>query len=339
MSTPGARTLSVVTVTYNSEALVSEALRSAQAAAATVRLATELIVIDNASADATCVVVTRDFPAARVLANEENIGFARANNQAFAMAGGDLWLLLNPDARLDAQGLRPLVEFLERNPAVAAVAPSIRTNSGRGPEFAGMSPSLLSMLGHYFLLNRLLWSDRGGPWRGTMLQRRPRLGPRPVDWLGAAVLLLRPEAIRSIGGFDPRFFLYGEDVDLGERLRGAGWELWLVPEARASHLIAGSQGRVSTRWVDASHAHYSRRGGPRQVLAHDLVLALALTPRAVLSTVCDRSPEGRIHAAMLRASARQAWGYSCRTLRSVRVFVGDPPRDAPMPMSPPDPPG
>ena len=318
MSGPRLRRLSVITVTYNSESLVSGALRSAQVAASAIPLETELIVIDNASTDASREVVARDFPTARLVANDENVGFSRANNQAFAMAGGDYWLLLNPDASLDPDGLRPLVEFLDAKPHVAAVAPSIRSGWGGGPEFAGMSPSLASMLGHYFFLNRLLWRDRGGPWRGTMLHRRPQLGPRPVDWLGGAVLLLRPEAIRSVGGFDPRLFLYGEDVDLGERLGRAGWELWIVPEARASHLIAGSQDRVSTRWVGASHAHYSQRADPRLVLLHDLILALALSPRAVVSTLRHRSPEGRIHAAMLRASAREAWRCSRRTLLALR---------------------
>lgn len=309
--------ISVITVTYNSGALVTGALRSAQAAAAASGLNVELLVIDNASDDLTAQVVAGDFPDAVVVANPENVGFARANNQAFSLARGDLWLLLNPDASLAPDALPPLIRLFEERPRAGAVAPSIHTGYGGGPESAGMSPGIRSAIGHFLLVNRLLWRDRGGCWRGVTLRRRPGLGPRSVDWLSAAALLLRPEAVRSVDGFDQRFFLYREDIDLGERLRRAGWELWTVPGATATHLIAGSQGRVSTRWIGAAHDHYRSGAGPVGTLAYDLVVAAGLSFRAVVSTGIDHSPEGRIHAETMRAGAVAAWRVTARTLRDL----------------------
>lgn len=308
------RRLSVITVTYNSEGLVSSALRSAAAAAREHGMTLELIVVDNASADDTRGVLAREFPTATVIANNENVGFGRANNQAFELATGELWLLLNPDAMLAPDCLGPLVRLLQQRPSAGAVAPSIRTDGGRGPEFAGMSPGIRSSVGHFFLANRLLWKDGGGSWRGVQLQRRPHLGPRPVDWLSAGVLLLRPDAVSMVAGFDPRFFLYGEDIDFGERLSRAGWELWIVPEATATHRTASSQGGVSTRWVKASRDLYRERARPPQVVVFDLIVALGLSLRALASGVRGGSAEQRLHARTMRGSAAQAWRLAAADL-------------------------
>jgi N-acetylglucosaminyl-diphospho-decaprenol L-rhamnosyltransferase len=128
-----------------------------------------------------------------------------------------------------------------------------------------------------------------------------------VDWLSAAALIVRPEAIRGIGGFDPRYFLYGEDVDLGERLLAAGWELWTVPDAQAEHLVGGSQGRTATRWVDMGYQTYTAREHPARVAVFNGVLAIGLTVRALVWKVFDRSPDGRIRAETVLLSSKRAW--------------------------------
>jgi len=302
-------------VTYNSAGYVAASLESAERAAARAGLATELIVVDNASVDGSAQVVRRRFPRARLVSNSENLGFGAANNQAFELARGELFLLLNPDALLGEDALVPLVDFLDSQPLAGAVAPTLDHPWARGPEGCGMRPGVRSMAGHYLFLNRLLPGDRGGPWRGVMLQRRPHIGPRRVDWLAAAVMLVRREAVGEVEGFDSRFFLYSEDVDLGERLTSAGWELWLVPESRASHV--GGQGRVSARWVDAQHDAYASRAGRGRVLVFDLVLALGLAPRALAWRVLGRSGEGRPHADNVVAAARRARRLAVRTLARV----------------------
>jgi GT2 family glycosyltransferase len=118
-------------------------------------------------------------------------------------------------------------------------------------------------------------------------------------------LLLRRSAVRQVGGFDSSIFLYGEDIDLGQRLREAGWTLWLLPEARATHLIAASQGGVSTQWIDALHRLYAQRAPRAQLFVYDSVLALGLALRA-LSAGLRRSEKRDLHARRMRASARRA---------------------------------
>ncbi|MDP9075271.1 MAG: glycosyltransferase family 2 protein [Actinomycetota bacterium] len=305
--TPQASIVSVIIVTYNSASLIMAAIRSVERAAKHAGVAVEMIVVDNDSPDDTVDVIRSHRPEIRLVCNEINVGFGRANNQAFQLATGDVWLLLNPDAVLDDDALSPLLRFLAERPAVGAVAPVIESPWDGGPESGGMTPCIRSMAGHFLFVNRLLPDDRGGPWRGVMLQRRRHLGPRRVEWLSGTVLLLRPEAVRSVGGFDSRFFLYSEDVDLGTRLCGAGWELWTTPDARARHVGAGSQGGVSIRWVDAAHEHFAGRAKPSVLFLHDLILATGMTVRALVWSVASGSSRDRTRARIVRSSAWRAW--------------------------------
>jgi GT2 family glycosyltransferase len=167
-----------------------------------------------------------------------------------------------------------------------------------------MLPGTASAIGHFLFLNRLLPGDRGGAWRGFQLTRRPGLGPRRVEWASAAALLLRPGAIRQVGGFDPTIFMYGEDVELGERLARAGWQMWLVPGAHAWHTIASSQSGVSTRWIDSLHDAMARRSGRFRLTVFDFVLGVSLLTRAAATR--GRRPEACLHRRRMKASGDRA---------------------------------
>jgi GT2 family glycosyltransferase len=112
-----------------------------------------------------------------------------------------------------------------------------------------------------------------------------------------------------VAGFDASIFMYGEDVELGERLGCAGWQLWLVPEARAWHKIASSQSGVSTRWIDSLHEAMARRSGRVRLMLFDFVLGVSLLGRAAASR--GRRPESRLHRRRMKASGgrslRLAW--------------------------------
>jgi N-acetylglucosaminyl-diphospho-decaprenol L-rhamnosyltransferase len=293
--------ITFITVTFNSEATAVHALRSARRAATQAGLDAQLIVVDNASVDQTVSVLRTAFPDAVLIENESNVGFAVANNQAFGHASGFFWMLLNPDAALEPSSLGPLIAELHQRSSAAVVAPSIGERSQA--ESAGMLPSLKSVAGHFLYLNRLLIGDRGGAWRGFQLHRRLGLGPRRVEWASASAVMVRPEAVREVGGFDPSFFLYGEDLDLGRRLARAGWDLWLVPASRAVHAIAGSQPGGSTRWIDAIHHHYAQTANTFALIALDLSIALGLGLRAAATvTAHTRSRRRTMTRAALRAA-------------------------------------
>jgi hypothetical protein len=308
-STPA---ISVVLVTYQSQSCVVAAIRSAVAAVEAAGLEYELLVVDNASTDGTAETVAATFPIATVVRNSDNRGFGQANNQAFDRALGEFLLLLNPDAELEVRSVARLVGFLRHTPSAVGAAPTIM-GPGRS-ESCGMLPSLRSMIGHYFFLNRLFPFPANSSWRGFALPRTRSPRPILVGWASAAALMLRADVTRAVGGFDESFFLYGEDIELCERL-GKHGTLWLVPDAIAHHLIAASQGRVTTKWVDALDRLYARSAGRTKLAVFDLVMALGLGIRAALALSRSKDPETALHRRRMTASARRCLALAFLALR------------------------
>jgi GT2 family glycosyltransferase len=195
----------------------------------------EVIVVDNASADGSAEMVRQEFPAVRFLASEENLGFGGANNRAAAIARGEMLLLLNSDAWLAGGALERLAGKLAATPEAGAAAPELRYPDG-SRQFAWAPATGVWGEAVQKLRNRFearAWVHRPPP---ALL--RPLFGP---GWLSAACLLVRKEAFDRVGGFDERFFLYFEDVDLCRRLRLAGWRLLTVDGAVAYHVKGGSR--------------------------------------------------------------------------------------------------
>lgn len=291
--------LTIISVAFNSRDQICGALTSATAAASAAGLSYDVVVVDNASTDDSAGALRDCLPDATLMRNRRNIGFGAANNQAFEQALGDRWLLLNPDARIDGECLGHLWQTLTAFPDVAAVAPSTAGVEDR-IEDGGMLPGIRSIVGTFLFVNRLLPDDRGGPWRGMYVRRRGS-GPREVEWIGGAVMLARPAAIRDVRGFDPSIFMYGEDIDLGARLCRAGWRVMLDPAAHASHAIAGSQGGVSDGWVDGTLVVYGRDVSRRRQLLAAAIMAIGLAIRVAASG--GRDP---LHRRRMRSAARRA---------------------------------
>jgi N-acetylglucosaminyl-diphospho-decaprenol L-rhamnosyltransferase len=266
----------------------------------------ELVVVDNASSDGSVAAVRAAHRAAIIIENDTNVGYGAACNQAFAAATGDYWLLLNPDATVDRAALGRMVAFLDDAPGAAAVGPRIVGGPQAHTENAGMAPGVRSLAGHFLLLNRVI---RRGPWRGYFVVRGSTSDAVRTDWCSAAILLVRPEAIRAVHGFDPTFFLYGEDVDLGMRLNEAGWEVWVDPRATGQHVIGASQQGVSTGWVDGTLEVVRRRSGRWRARLCAAIIAAGLGARTVSLRVHAGSASAQ-HASMIRSSATRAIRYA-----------------------------
>ena len=243
-----ATAVTAIVVTWQSRVHLEDLLASIDAAFAAPGINGSIVVVDNASTDGTPAWLQDHRPDVQVMAAPENEGFGRACNRAFAVTEGDVWLLVNPDARLRPDTVAALLDALRAEPSAGAIAATL-AEPGE-VESAGMLPSARSGAGHFLFLNRLLPEGRGGPWRGVQLRRQRPGRLVPVDWASAAVLALRPAAVRAVDGFDPTIFLYGEDVDLGARLGRAGWGIRLATDAVATHAIGTSSDPRSTRWLD-----------------------------------------------------------------------------------------
>lgn len=312
--------VSIIIVTYNSRPEVDDAINSAVAAVFCVDGTADVIVVDNASQDGTAAHVAHDHADVRLVENSTNTGFGSANNQAFELATGAVWLLVNPDARLDIDAVSPLRAVLEQRPRAALVAPTV---DGPGEaESAGMLPSVRSAIGHFLFVNRLLRGSSGGAFRGFQLRKGRGRDPVRVEWASAAVLAVRPEAIREVGGFDESIFLYGEDLDLADRLARAGWEAWLVPEARAWHGIGASSAGISTRWVDGLDEFLVRREASRfRRATFHAVVAAGLAIRAI-GGWRPADAAVRRHRARMRAGSARALVLAARALIGRRAGPG-----------------
>jgi GT2 family glycosyltransferase len=248
MSTP---MLSIIIVSYNAREVLRECLVSLYGEITSSRLTSEVILIDNASRDGSAAMVERDFPGVRLIASSTNLGFAAANNLGFAIARGDFIVLLNPDAQLAPGALANAVESMSRHPEAGLAGGRLLDEQGQDQPSARHFPSLLNeFLVLSGLAARFPHSRLFGRFDRTWAD--PELAAQ-VDWVPGAFTIMRAEALRELGGFDERFFLYYEEVDLCRRFKAAGWQVWYWPSIRVHHI-----GGVSSRTVE--HEAFSSAG-------------------------------------------------------------------------------
>ena len=189
----------------------------------------EVLLVDNASTDTSPGMVQEDFPEVQLLQQKRNLGFGAANNLAAEQARGDALLLLNADAWLEAEALQRLHARLFDDHRMGLVAPTLLYPDGRlqfvwSPE-RGVAGEVLQQVRNRF-------ENRGWA-HGAAARTIGRLAGRL--WFTAACVLVRTDAFREAGGFDERFFMYFEDVDLCVRLANGGWQLAQEPSAIVRH--------------------------------------------------------------------------------------------------------
>lgn len=225
-------TLTVAVVSYNVCSLLERCLYSVVAALSELDGPSTLVVVDNASHDGSAALVRHRFPQAHLMANTANTGFGAACNQALATSGESI-LFLNSDTELTPGSLPALLARLLSSPSAALVGPRLAYADGRPQPSRRRFPTPASLLVES---TPLQWRFPG--WH--LLDRYycvdlPAVQATPVDWLSGACLLARSAAIRQVGGFDPHFFMYFEEVDLARRLAAHGWQTWYEPAATVVH--------------------------------------------------------------------------------------------------------
>jgi GT2 family glycosyltransferase len=231
--------VTVVVVTFRSADELPGCLASIRAAAGD--LAVEVVVVDNASDDRSAAIA-REAGATEVIANRENLGFARAVNQAIAVSRGRSILLLNPDCILAAEAVRVLAKFLDDHPKAGAVAPRTRDGLGQLVRSCRAFPSVTSLLARVTGLARRFPTHH--VFGAETLTYWDYASERPVDYASGACLLLRKAALDQVGTFDEAYFMYVEEMDLSWRLWRAGWEVWFTPFAEVSHQGGRSAAKV-----------------------------------------------------------------------------------------------
>ncbi len=245
--------LAVIIVSWNVRQLLEECLASVYRSLSVCTsagkgsgLAASVWVVDNDSADGTPQMVRELFPQARLMANTENLGFAGGNNQAIESALPETprhLMLLNPDTVVQGRALETLVRFMDRTPNAGMAGARLVDGDGSfqhsGFRFPGLAQILLDL---YPLPARLHETRLNGryprPWYEADAP------PFRIDHpLGAAVMIRR-EAIATVGLLDTQFFMYCEEIDWAMRIKAAGWDIYCVPAAEIIHLGAQSTSQI-----------------------------------------------------------------------------------------------
>lgn len=241
--------LPVVTVTYSPGPHLERFLSS-------LSLATDLpvtvVLADNGSTDGAPESAAERFPGTRLLRTGENLGYGRAVNRGVASldcSASEFIVVANPDVVWGPGSIDALLEAMNRWPTAGAVGPLIRDPDGSVYPSARHLPSLIR--GGMHAVVGPLW--RNNPWTKAYRQERQEPSERAVGWLSGSCLLMRRAAFEQIGGFDERYFMYMEDVDLGDRLGRAGWLNVYVPDAEILHDKGHSTGRDPARNLAAHH--------------------------------------------------------------------------------------
>jgi N-acetylglucosaminyl-diphospho-decaprenol L-rhamnosyltransferase len=259
----------VVVVTYSPGETLTGFLTSLAASTTTPY---EVVLADNGSVDGAPEAAVG--PGVTLLPTGGNLGYGRAANVGAAGAVGDWLVVANPDVEWSPGSLDALLDATARWPRGGSFGPAIRTPDGRLYPSARAFPSLGRGIGHALCG----WWWPGNPWTRSYRAETGKPVEGPAGWLSGSCLLLRRSAFEEIGGFDPAYFMYAEDMDLGRRLADAGWENVYVPSAVVTHAGAHATSRNAAAMVAEHHRalyrYLSRQyAGPRYVLLRPLLAA------------------------------------------------------------------
>lgn len=224
-------TLSVIIVHYNVPHFLEQCLHALQRAeVATGKL--EVVVVDNHSTDGNVTWIREHFPWVRLVENNENVGFSKANNQGWQMATGEIILFLNPDTIVGEHSLTRALKLFD-DPKVGAVGLHMVDGNGRFlPESKRGKPTATASFHKLFGLSKIFPGGRFGGYYRTDIKEAET---RQVDVLSGAAMLVRRSVLQQTGGFDERFFMYAEDIDLSYSIRQAGFQILYAGNAVIIH--------------------------------------------------------------------------------------------------------
>lgn len=245
--------LSIVVVNWNVRELLKQCLRSVLAAKRPSGLATEVIVIDNASSDGSVEMVRDEFPQVRLIANNENLGFTGGNNQGIVESQGRDVLLLNPDTEVLGDALAKMVYYMDAHPDVGALGPMLLNPDGSVQSSRRGFPTLATALLESTVFQWELSKDNQILRRYYVLNR-PDNEVQEVDWVTGACILMRREAIEEVGLLDEGFFMYSEELDWCSRAKERGWKVIYLPTAKVVHY----GGKSSEQVVPFRHIQFQR---------------------------------------------------------------------------------
>jgi N-acetylglucosaminyl-diphospho-decaprenol L-rhamnosyltransferase len=286
---PDHRPIRVVAVTYSPGDRLEEFIESLGEAT---QRQVEIVLADNGSTDGVPQRAAARHPHVRFLPTGGNVGYGAAANAGLADLSSGYALVANPDVRFEPGSVDELIAVAERWPRAATIGPAIRTPEGDLYPSARDLPRLSTGAGHALLG----WAWPANPWTARYRRERETPRERPAGWLSGSCLLVDVEAFWSVGGFDPGYFMYFEDVDLAERLGRRGWLHVYAPSAVVVHEGGHATQREPHRMQRVHHTsalrYLSGQYPTRTQAPLRMALRAGLGARMLLSYVSGRVAAG-----------------------------------------------
>lgn len=246
--------LSVIIVNYNVKHYVYQCLQSLRKAAEGIDW--EVFVVDNNSSDGSVKYLKEqyppsDFPQLQIIANNDNPGFGKANNQAIRMAKGDYILLANPDTFASEDTLRRCLDFMDQHPDTGCLGVKMLYADGTfAPESRRGVPTPWASFCKITRLSKLFPHSKS--FGNYYMQHLPIDEPAQVEIISGAFMMFKREVVEQIGVFDEAFFMYGEDIDISYRMLKAGYHNYYLP-TQILHYKGESSKQDSLSYVNAFH--------------------------------------------------------------------------------------
>lgn len=242
--------VSILVVNYNTCRLTLDCLQSVYASETDYRY--EVIVIDNHSSDGSVEAIQAAYPQLTFLANQENTGFAKANNQGMEVASGRYILLLNSDTLVQPDTLDTMIRFMDTHPEMGASGCKVILPDGSLDKACKRGFPTPSASFYYAFGFAKRFPDLP-KYNQYQLGHLDPDDEYPVDVLVGAFMLVRREAMEQVGGLDETFFMYGEDIDWCYRIKQAGWGIYYYPHTYIIHIKGGSARRRPLKIIYEFH--------------------------------------------------------------------------------------
>ncbi len=307
--------LSIIIVNWNVKELLAECLSSIERETKLFPEDYEILVVDNDSKDGSVETVRKEFPGVRLIANEENLGFGAGCNIGFSESKGKFIMLLNPDTEIKDNGIdRMLAKFEETSDAGVMGFRLMNKDGSFQRASGGALPSLGNMAWNYIFLNKVL-PDSWAP-EALYLEGDPE-GTLEVGWVSGASMFIRREAVGNTI-FDESFFIFGEDMDLCDRVRGKGWKVYYSSDVSVFHYHGSSYEKQSATEVmemaiKGPRLFFKKYHNKVAVFFYDLILLVAYLIRWPLYGILSILRSGKGYGS-LSAFSRKYVGVMFRLL-------------------------
>ncbi len=333
------RTLSILIVNWHSRDYLQRCLESVEATCR--ELSPQVIVVDGASFDGCDQMMARQFPSAKFIQSEHNIGFGRCNNLGLAQINSDLVLLLNPDTELHNGALARLMQVLDDNPEYGIVSGRLLNSDGTLQSSCVQSlPTPINQALDCDFLRKVFPASRLWGTGAAFASETPI----EVEAVSGACMLLRTEVFRGLGGFRDDYFMYGEDIDLCYRVRAQGLKVIFVPDAKTVHHGGGSSRTQFSGFSDkmlrvAGETYFRQNCGKAAALLYRLLQAVSAIVRLPLIVLAflmfsgERRLAARVSAQKWMVVLRWALGER-QTLPRTSPKATTPVRHSPMKETP-----